>query len=290
MHPDRPRPISPALTHSAFTLIELLVVIGIIVIVVLLAIPVLNVLQGNNSIDSAQNQIQALLNEARMLAIGVQRDTGVLFYIDPNTKRVNTVLVQATDPQPGDSAYPNVDVFLDLIPDHESVPLTVGLTLQVIDNATVAGTPPERKDDGYIGFNQDTAGATIQYGGVILFDLHGQLVARTYGFRLDRGGLPSDMHKLLYVQAGASTAPYIPGSAALPPQSKFGLVLFPDEAFKGNEYTDSDTQIGGGGFNNAPGATLSGYDTAEKGEEDWIDQNSVPFMVNRYNGTLIRGE
>ena len=28
----------------------------------------------------------------------------------------------------------------------------------------------------------------------------------------------------------------------------------------------------------------------EQAEEDWIDKNSIPLIVNRYNGTLIRGE
>ena len=60
-------------SSPAFTLIELLVVIGIIVVVVLLTLPVLNVLQGNRSADAAQNQLQALINESRMNAIGLQR-------------------------------------------------------------------------------------------------------------------------------------------------------------------------------------------------------------------------
>src|SRR6185295_9444931 len=167
---------------SAFTLIELLVVIGIIVIIVALAIPVLNVLQGNRSSDAAQNQIQALLNEGRMNAIGLQRDGGIMFYIDPSDKRVHTVLVQATDSQPGDVA----EVYLDLVHDHESVPLTLGLALQTIDNATVPAGGGTRGDDGYIGFNSDNLAnpQTIQYGGVILFDSHGQLVSKTYGFRI----------------------------------------------------------------------------------------------------------
>ncbi len=32
------------------------------------------------------------------------------------------------------------------------------------------------------------------------------------------------------------------------------------------------------------------YATQERGEEGWIDDNSVPLLINRYNGTLIRGE
>jgi hypothetical protein len=35
--------------------------------------------------------------------------------------------------------------------------------------------------------------------------------------------------------------------------------------------------------------TATTYATREKGEEDWIDGNSVPLIINRYNGTLVRG-
>jgi hypothetical protein len=31
-------------------------------------------------------------------------------------------------------------------------------------------------------------------------------------------------------------------------------------------------------------------DTAEVAEEQWLDSNSLSLMINRYNGTLIRGE
>ena len=284
---------------------ELLVVIGIIVIIVALAIPVLNVLQGNRSSDAAQNQLQALINESRMIAIGLQRDAGVFFYIDPSTKRINAILVQSTDSQAGD--IPQAEIYLDVVRDHESVPLTLGLSLQTIDNATVAGTPLERKDDGYIGFNTDspTGPGTISYGGVILFDSHGQLVSRYYGFRLGYPGTGgpavwSEMGKLIMLNSsGGPPAPgFVPGQpigsggapTPPPPQSSFGLVVFNAEAFRGFDYTDSDAQVAGSGFLNAAGASLSGYGGQEQGEEDWIDKNSIPLMVNRYNGTLIRGE
>ena len=32
------------------------------------------------------------------------------------------------------------------------------------------------------------------------------------------------------------------------------------------------------------------YNAAEQGEETWIDENSTPLLVNRFNGTLVRGE
>jgi type II secretory pathway pseudopilin PulG len=291
-------------SSPSFTLIELLVVIGIIVVVVLMTLPVLNVLQGNRSADAAQNQIQAVLSEARMNAIGLQRDAGVMFYIDQSTHRINMILVQATDSLTGD---PDVEDFLDIIRDHESVQLTLGLSLQLMDNASVVpgtpGTPGTRGDDGYIGFNTDNAGNpnTIAYGGVILFDSHGQLVSRKYGFRtvaFDDKGKPiySEMGNLLVLnKTGPAPAAnfYVPGGGGInppPPQSAFGLVVFNAEAFKGNDFSEGDSQVAGCGFLNKKGAALSGYAGPESTEEDWIDKNSVPLIINRYNGTLIRGE
>ena len=42
---------------------------------------------------------------------------------------------------------------------------------------------------------------------------------------------------------------------------------------------DTDPQFAGGG-----------YDDDEAREERWLDQNATPVLINRYNGTLIRGE
>jgi hypothetical protein len=69
------------------------------------------------------------------------------------------------------------------------------------------------------------------------------------------------------------------------------VIVFNAEAFNGQGFTEEDTQVGGSGFPNSKGAALPGYGGGpEQKEEDWLDQNSIPLMVNRYNGTLIRGE
>jgi len=131
---------------------------------------------------------------------------------------------------------------------------------------------------------------------VILFDSHGQLVSRSYGFRIAYSLTPtgwSEMGKLIMLNSSGNPAAlgFVPGQPGPnpPPQSAFGLVVFNAEAFKSQDFTDSDTQIGGAGFDNKLNATLPGYGP-EAAEETWIDQNSVPLIVNRYNGTLIRGE
>ncbi len=62
-------------------------------------------------------------------------------------------------------------------------------------------------------------------------------------------------------------------------RSGFGLVLFDREAFLNNG-TDEDPQA----------SESTAYGVPERGEETWIDDNSVPLLINRYNGTLVRGE
>jgi hypothetical protein len=74
---------------------------------------------------------------------------------------------------------------------------------------------------------------------------------------------------------GTASADLAPASGTW--NSSFGLVLLDGDAFSNNaNLTD-------------PQATGATYGT-ELGEETWIDENSVPLLINRYNGTLVRGE
>jgi hypothetical protein len=80
-----------------------------------------------------------------------------------------------------------------------------------------------------------------------------------------------------------------------PPHSQFGFVLFDNEAYRSaipqpgstSYRVEYDLQ-----FTNASGALYGtgGEGTKEKEEENWLDNNSTPLLVNRYNGTLVRGE
>src|SRR5271170_5463692 len=65
----------PRARRSGFTLTELLIVIGIMVLMLVLAIPTMNLLSGSRSIGAAQNQINAMLAVARVGAMGTAQAT-----------------------------------------------------------------------------------------------------------------------------------------------------------------------------------------------------------------------
>lgn len=296
--------------RRGFTLTELLVVISLIVIILAIAIPTFSFITGTRSIDGAQNQISAMLGRARSEAIGLQQITGVMFFLDPVTQRINVAVVNQTGRPAGtggDTDNPEVDVYLDLSPNHEFLTLPAGVLLQTVDNAVVGGTPPARDDDGYIGFNVNNDGNTAQtdtiaaYGGVILFNGDGHIISRRYAFRTyfrdaANNRDATEMGKLLYappralnglvetdIEAIEDVVP-APNGTTDPPYSQIGFVLFEREPFENRTdgSTLADAQIDGRDYDN---------DTPiEENEEIWIDENATPVLVNRYNGTLVRGE
>jgi prepilin-type N-terminal cleavage/methylation domain-containing protein len=283
--------------RRAFTLIEVLIVIGIIVLLIALAVPALSLISGSNSINGAENNVSAMLGRARSDAIALQKTTGVLFFIDPATQGVMMAEVQETDR----GVLPaTIQVALDLVPDREFIALPKGVSVQVVDNAELSGGGTgTRTDDGYIGFNIHRNGGTTDpantmFGGVILFDAYGKLTSRSYAFRSQTStGATSALFNLLYTgktvpdSNSTITIPtdnFIPSNnepaAGSPMQSAYGLVLIDRESFENN------------GNLNDPQATEPhpAYTANESGEETWIDENGTPLMVNRYNGTLVRGE
>lgn len=293
--------------RNAFTLTELLVVIGLIVLLLAIAVPTFKAMSGGRSIDAAQNQLAAILGAARAEAIGLQKVRGVFFYVDPATERVNAALVRevAYTPNPAPTSSPeiNVQLYIDLIPDRDPIALPIGVGLQGIDNAEVAGGA--RKDDGYTGYNPLTptppGGSAVRFGGVILFDGYGRVINKFYGLRLgepaadnpkrtvptrlaeffgyDPAGAVPPMHFVARQTVAGGTGPTSMNNR--PPYSLFGFVLYDAEPFRSLGYTDNDPQ-----FDPSAGS----YAGQEKSEEDWLDKNASPVLINRYNGTLIRGE
>src|SRR5215211_6501972 len=83
--------------RSAFTLTEILIVIGIIVLLIALAVPAFSLITGGKSIEGATNQLSAALGRARAEAIGLQKPTGVMFFIEPRSQRAMIAIVKQSD-------------------------------------------------------------------------------------------------------------------------------------------------------------------------------------------------
>jgi prepilin-type N-terminal cleavage/methylation domain-containing protein len=251
--------------NRGFTLVELLVVMGIILLFIALAVPAVNSLMGNRSIDAAQNTIAAFLIRTREEAIGMQDYRAVLFTIDPATDRVvGTTLQPATLDQTAQTALAKfglnpTPVILDVVPDHDQVVLPVGIRLQTVfdGHRMVANVEDTITSDRYVGFNTAqvdgiTSGTTslppTKYGGVILFGPDGQLSVRPYGFlitsfmnSISNSLQLNGMGSLLNFQGfnGSSTPhfliPYVNpangSGATLPPAAQVAFILYDKKAY-----------------------------------------------------------
>jgi hypothetical protein len=64
-------------------------------------------------------------------------------------------------------------------------------------------------------------------------------------------------------------------------RSQIGIAVYSEELFSGQgSFTRDDAQV------RAPGNP----DSAEQAEEQWIDEHATLAMINRYNGSLLKGE
>jgi prepilin-type N-terminal cleavage/methylation domain-containing protein len=267
-----------------FTLVEMLVVLGIVILFVTLAIPAISAITGTRSISAAENQISAVLARAREEAIGIQDFRGVFFYLDPREDRVVAALVRPADLQD----EPNGSLQLDLVENRDYLMMPQGIRVQTLFDANPNGPMKDR----YLGFNQPPASAeNTLYGGVILFDGQGRLVSRTYAFQMQlpdplnptkAGTGFTAMAAMFKTTSGDWFPHYGTSNGGLSPfRSQMGLVLFDNAAFKAQGFTDADPYVD---RLNAPNPS------AEVTEETWLDTNSTPILINRFNGTLIRGE
>jgi type II secretory pathway pseudopilin PulG len=292
---------------TAFTLTEILVVIALIVLLLVLAVPAFNLITGGKSIEGATNQLSAALGRARAQAIGLQQPTGVMFFIEPRSgRRVMGIVTKADAPAATVGAATQVEVWLDLA-DADFIPLPAGVSAQTMCDATFAANA--RTNDGYLGYNlagTDAAGGiqpTINpYGGVILFDGNGQLTSKIYGFRCETLSNTGTVATAMGTALGLTVAPFVdvvPGNPnptpnLLPIRSQFGFVMYEIDPFTTAGFVDlstgavaADPKMTGGTpvYGSATGAV-----TDEFHEEQWIDQNATPFLINRFNGTLVKGQ
>lgn len=129
-------------------------------------------------------------------------------------------------------------------------------------------------------------GSTDRYvrTGVILFDGNGRFDSVPWGIKgksrlaaaigLTAANLNPDL---------TNTATYT-GTPRL--FSEFGLVLYDRQTFKAAGPGTENDWI----FRNFFPTPVPASFAAEQTEETWIDSNTTPLPINRYNGTLIKGE
>lgn len=148
--------------QRAFSLSELLIVIGIIILVLVMAVPALNVLTGSRSIENAINLISANLARARMVAIRDQQPRGLVFYRDATNDRV-AVALAGLNPTTG---------HIDVIPGADVQYLPPGISIAFRHNLG-SSTYTYRLDDPVLR----------DLYGVVMFDSRGQVMHRNYAIK-----------------------------------------------------------------------------------------------------------
>jgi prepilin-type N-terminal cleavage/methylation domain-containing protein len=273
---------------AAFTLIELMVVIVIMSLMVGVAIPALRSIMGTRSNEVAMNKISAFVGQARMQAIGLVQEEGVLFYVDPQTQLMTMALVYTTLPLQNDPTVTMTSQngpqqytvhFVDLVPNQNTETLPSGVAFQVLNSFYAPGSTTTGTNNEYAGYIPGPMNATAPFfAGLILFDSQGRAITVPYGCRCwtstTAAGI-TGMGQLLSwgstSQWSSSSSTYVPGpsGASYAPTTAYGFTLYSPEA-----------------FNNAGNSAL----TPSAAQSTWLDNNGLEVLVNRSNGTLVKSE
>ncbi len=258
---------------AGFTLTEVLVVIAIVVLILGVAVPTVNLLRGQRSLEGAQNLLAAELSLTRSRAQSLQREGGLLFYLDPTTDRIAVRQVTARQVQPGalglspPSRAEGLGAvrIIDLDPDAEPVLLPGGVALQFLYPGDLAGglTTNHR----YTGFNRFPGSQGAAFGGVILFDSQGRVLVVPV-WPHDPSAPRSALAELLDVDDDTINA-----AVRGPVRSQIGFVLVDRAEFTGQFDLGED---------------LGTYDESEQREEQWLDENALLLLLSRYNGTFVQ--
>ncbi len=251
-----PRRMSPSMQRlpvRGFTLIELVITLGIIVLLLAVATPALNLLSGQRSLESAQNQIAAELGVVRARVLSLQRDGGLIFYLDQATNRVAMRYVSAVE------ALSAVGLVrrIELVAGFDATLLPEGVAMQFLYPGNVAGGL--QSQHRYTGFNRLEAAPnkSVAFGGVVLFDARGRVMVTPY--LLGDSPVMDD----LFGTASATQSVR---------RSELGMVLMDRASFT------SRFDLG---------ENLDDYDGQEQAEETWLDENGRLILLNRYNGTFL---
>jgi type II secretory pathway pseudopilin PulG len=318
MTPDRKR---------AFTLTELLIVIGLLVLMLVLALPAVNFITGARSTESATNVIGALLGSARSQAIAQQSNVGVLFFWDrtkeqtvgglcataqiwdPTASYVDGDVVQFGVDASGNPAYyicltplaggtnpsSNTSFWKNCASYKPNMPLLLdGFELQTLPKGVglqgvVIGNQSLDSTLGVGAYDRYVSTACI------MFDGEGRLTFTQYGIYAGEnvgttGGTVvfSRLQPLLNSQRNIANMGLTEAAIAL-----YDRAIFHDQGNTSDPVPENDYIAGD--YNTpthtSPNPNQFATDAPnEPNEEFWIDNNSTFLLVNRYNGTLLKSE
>jgi hypothetical protein len=196
--------------------------------------------------------------------------------------------------------------WIDLIPNLESQTIQTGIDVQFMNRAVswavgqdyrvgdivaVRNPTPQKNADSIFQCTTSHTSSTVKdYGppgigkfwkpikgqldrylhaGLIMFDSKGELIGVRYAIKAE-----SNLGKAAGV-AGDTEGGY----------SQFGIAVYDDELFQSQGFTPIDAQLSNGSI-----PYKTGFSNDEEKEEKWLDENALPFLVNRYSGALIRGQ
>ena len=121
--------------------------------------------------------------------------------------------------------------------------------------------------------------------GCVLFNRNGQFTCNAWSVKS-----ASTLGKAMYLNADLD----VKNGTAHALYSQFGFVLYDRQTFlaqtsSGGNFTEGDFIYPSSIYdNNAPPAPATSAD--EQAEETWLDSNSLPLLIDRHSGTLIKGE
>ncbi|MBC7785484.1 MAG: prepilin-type N-terminal cleavage/methylation domain-containing protein [Burkholderiales bacterium] len=283
--------------RRAFTLTELLVAISVIILLLALALPAFNFMSGSNSVGAATNVVGATLSRARMDALAVQKRRGVVIYPQESTGRLTAAFIEEKqmDPWVSTKAYVVADY------------VRIGGDYYVCIAENIAKTPTAASNQD-VWRKQDLA--EVSYAESLktcqLYDVVANSDRVLLSAGVDARGAGGD-RKLVLRQAEYPIPAVIifdgSGRVARPEYylSKEGIIgteMPARKYYASDRYMINVGQVGLVFFNSESLNNLVGELQLDTGadmtkankERDWIAENARPVLVNRYNGTLIKGE
>jgi prepilin-type N-terminal cleavage/methylation domain-containing protein len=176
---------------------------------------------------------------------------------------------------------------MDIEPDTDSLAFPAGVGVQVLNDFSISPATGNKLGSVYLPM------------GVILFGPNGGLAPPHYVALATYGHLGTLAHFFVYPSAATSNQYGIPAYTSPPPaltgqtviSSSFGLVAFDKQSFDTQNFYNGlplPLTTAGATYGTTTGPQY--LNSPEANADTWLNTNSTPLLINRYNGTLIRAE